>query len=223
MFLHIPPTNTAMDGVAATAAQSTSMWNSFKIVKDFLSMFPYIVPVYFSAILFNILLAPMNVYLTQVAYQIFDNAKTTGLLESFYSLGFLIGSLTYKFLCTKFPMSRLIQTSLLLVPVTLAIFGSAHSLPVALLGLAGLGIVIPFFNISSKTIIQNKVPQAKLGVIFNSYFALMNLSQPIGLLGIPVLIGVFGVTSVLLVGGAFYLIAAIMLVLFNQISVELNE
>jgi DHA3 family macrolide efflux protein-like MFS transporter len=86
-----------------------------------------------------------------------------------------------------------------------------------------LGIVIPFFNISSKTIIQNKVPQAKLGVIFNSYFALMNLSQPIGLLGIPVLIGVFGVTSVLLVGGAFYLIAAIMLVLFNQISVELNE
>lgn len=223
MFLHIPPTNTATDGVAATAAQSTSMWNSFKIVKDFLSMFPYIVPVYFSAILFNILLAPMNVYLTQVAYQIFDNAKTTGLLESFYSLGFLIGSLTYKFLCTKFPMSRLIQTSLLLVPVTLAIFGSAHSLPVALLGLAGLGIVIPFFNISSKTIIQNKVPQAKLGVIFNSYFALMNLSQPIGLLGIPVLIGVFGVTSVLLVGGAFYLIAAIMLVLFNQISVELNE
>ncbi|MEL5725310.1 hypothetical protein E5289_19430, partial [Lactiplantibacillus pentosus] len=131
------------------------MWNSFKTVKDSLSMFPYIVPVYFSAILFNILLAPMNVYLTQVAYQIFDNAKTTGLLEPFYSLGFLIGSLTYKFLCTKFPMSRLIQTSLLLVPVTLAIFGSAHSLPVALLELAGLGIVIPFCNISSKAIIQN--------------------------------------------------------------------
>ena len=120
-------------------------------------------------------------------------------------------------------MNRLIQTSLLLVPITLTLFGSAHTLPVALIGLVGLGIVIPFFNISSKTIIQNKVPKPKLGVIFNSYFALMNLSQPVGLLGIPVLIGVFGITNVLLVGGALYLIAAIALVSLNQISVELNE
>lgn len=222
-FLNVPQSIENAESPTANETRSTSMWNSFKIVRNFLMDFRSIVPVYISAIFFNILLAPMNVYLTQVSYHIFDNTKSTGLLESFYSLGFLTGSLAYKFLCIKFPMNRLIQTSLLLVPITLTLFGSAHTLPVALIGLVGLGIVIPFFNISSKTIIQNKVPKSKLGVIFNSYFALMNLSQPVGLLGIPVLIGVFGITNVLLVGGALYLIAAIALVSLNQISVELNE
>lgn len=222
-FLNVPQSIENAESPTANETRSTSMWNSFKIVRNFLMDFRSIVPVYISAIFFNILLAPMNVYFTQVSYHIFDNTKSTGLLESFYSLGFLTGSLAYKFLCIKFPMNRLIQTSLLLVPITLTLFGSAHTLPVALIGLVGLGIVIPFFNISSKTIIQNKVPKSKLGVIFNSYFALMNLSQPVGLLGIPVLIGVFGITNVLLVGGALYLIAAIALVSLNQISVELNE
>lgn len=222
-FLDVPQSIERMESHIANETRSVSMWNSFKVVKDFLRDFHYIIPVYISAILFNILLAPMNVYLTQVSYHIFNNTKFTGLLESFYSFGFLIGSLVYKFLCIKFPMNRLIQASLLLVPITLTLFGSARTLPVALIGLIGLGIVIPFFNISSKTIIQNKVPRFKLGAIFNSYFALMNLSQQVGLLGIPVLITAFGITNVLLVSGVFYLIAAIMLVLLNQISVELNE
>ncbi|KZU11244.1 hypothetical protein Nizo2264_2568 [Lactiplantibacillus plantarum] len=117
----------------------------------------------------------------------------------------------------------MIQLALLLVPTAVSILGLAHTLLLALSALVLLGIVIPFFNISSKTILQNRVPQSELGTVFNSYFALMNPSQPIGLLGIPVLISAFGIQPILVITGTIYLLAAMTLIGLNKFPVELNQ
>ena len=223
LCLKVPKKPLSTETSAPAAAHSNPIWNSFKVVKTFLTTFPYIIPVYLSAILFNILLAPMNVYLTQISDYIFNNPKSTGLLESFFSLGFLVGSLTYKIICNKVNVNRMIQLALLLVPTAVSILGLAHTLLLALSALVLLGIVIPFFNISSKAILQNRVSQSELGTVFNSYFASMNLSQPIGLLGIPVLISAFGIQPILVITGTIYLLAAMTLIGLNKFPVELNQ
>ena len=206
-----------------TVKSRGSVWNSFQIVTGLLRHLPMIAPVFGAAVLFNILLAPMTVYLTQVATRLFGNSQSLGLMESFFSLGFLISSLVYRRLSQYLTSTRLIQTALVLVPTALMIFGTAKFLLVALAGLILLGMALPLFNITMKTILQKKVPQERLGTIFASYFGLMNLSQPVGLLGIPVLIGLWGISSFMWFGGSLYLIVALGMIITHRFSTALNE
>ncbi|WP_412989867.1 MFS transporter [Pediococcus siamensis] len=200
-----------------------NLWNGLDIVWSFLNTHRAVVPVFLSALLFNIILAPNDVYLTQIASHVFHNPKLVGFMESCFSLGFLIGSITYKMIVKSVPMHKLIQVALVLVPVALLIFGETTFFPLSLLGLVVLGMALPFFNISSKTILQNKVDDKDLGTVFNSYFAVMNLTQPIGLLGIPILISLWGIQRFALLGGLIYLVFAMTLVFTRQVSPVLDE
>jgi len=199
--------------------------NGFEVVREFLNTYTYkvVVPVFLAAVLFNIILAPNDVYLTQISSRVFNNPRLVGFMESFFSLGFLLGSLFYKIIITRVPMHNLIETALVLVPISLLIFGDTTNLLVSLIGLVILGLSLPFFNISSKTILQNKVEEGKLGTVFNSYFAVMNITQPIGLLGIPILINFWGIQRFALIGGLVYLTFAVVLIITHQVSPALDK
>lgn len=200
-----------------------SFLNGFEVVREFLNTYKVVVPVFLAAVLFNIILAPNDVYLTQIASRVFNNPRLVGFMESFFSLGFLLGSLFYKIIITRVPMHNLIETALVLVPISLLIFGDTTNLLVSLIGLVILGLSLPFFNISSKTILQNKVEEGKLGTVFNSYFAVMNITQPIGLLGIPILINFWGIQRFALIGGLVYLTFAVVLIITHQVSPALDK
>lgn len=200
-----------------------SFLNGFEVVREFLNTYKVVVPVFLAAVLFNIILAPNDVYLTQISSRVFNNPRLVGFMESFFSLGFLLGSLFYKIIITRVPMHNLIETALVLVPILLLIFGDTTNLLVSLIGLVILGLSLPFFNISSKTILQNKVEEGKLGTVFNSYFAVMNITQPIGLLGIPILINFWGIQRFALIGGLVYLTFAVVLIITHQVSPALDK
>ena len=92
-----------------------SFLNGFEVVREFLNTYKVVVPVFLAAVLFNIILAPNDVYLTQISSRVFNNPRLVGFMESFFSLGFLLGSLFYKIIITRVPMHNLIETALVLV------------------------------------------------------------------------------------------------------------
>ncbi|WP_334116588.1 hypothetical protein, partial [Ligilactobacillus sp.] len=72
------------------------------------------------------------------------------------------------------------------------------------------------------TVFQNKIPQECFGTVSNCLYALINLSQPVGLLGVPVFLSVFGIQKYSVTVFIFYVSLALALIGSNKISVELD-
>jgi len=51
----------------------------------------------------------------------------------------------------------------------------------------------------------------------------MNITQPIGLLGIPILINFWGIQRFALIGGLVYLTFAVVLIITHQVSPALDK
>ncbi|WP_125582241.1 MFS transporter [Levilactobacillus cerevisiae] len=199
-----------------------TIWNGLGLVHQLLKQVPALIPVLTTALLFNILLAPNDVYFTQMAAKIFSNTKLTGIMESLFSIGFLLGSVVYRFLSTRVKIHTFIRIAIVQVPIAFLIFGQSRNLFGSLLGLLLLGGALPFFNISSKTILQQKIQSKNLAAVSNSYFSLINLSQPVGLLGIPILINSLGIRFFFFIGGVGYLLLSLIIIVSGKISPQLD-
>ncbi|MFC6261239.1 MFS transporter [Levilactobacillus fujinensis] len=208
---------------AAPSQFTGSAWNGFGYVRQLFHQFPALVPVLMTALLFNILLAPNDVYFTQLATMVFHNAKTTGLMTSAFSVGFLLGSLLYRWLAKTVQLHTFIQLSLIEIPIAFFMFGESRWLLGSLFGVILLGSALPFFNISNKTILQKQVPEEDLATVSNSYYALINLSQPIGLLGIPLIIDAVGMRPFTLLASITYLAIAGVIIATKKISPALDR
>lgn len=200
----------------------SNIWNSFGFVKQLLRDFPPLVPVLVTALLFNILLAPNSVYFSQISGEVFQNVKLMGVMDSFFSFGFLAGSVIYRFTYERVRIHTFLQISIVQVPASFLLFGESQNIISTLIGLLLLGSALPFFNISSKTVLQRVIPEVKLATVSNSYFSLINLTQPIGLLGIPILINLFGIRVFSLVAGIAYLGLTLVILTTGKISTALD-
>lgn len=89
-------------------------------------------------------------------------------------------------------------------------------------GIVLLGFAIPLYNISTRLILQTKVSKETVATVSNSYYALLNATQPIGLLGFPSLISLWGIGSVLLGSAALLGLLTLGVVISRQISAELD-
>ncbi|AKP65799.1 major facilitator family transporter [Levilactobacillus koreensis JCM 16448] len=202
---------------------SGSAWNGFSYVRQLFRQFTALVPVLTTALLFNVLLTPNDVYFTQLATMVFHNTKATGLMTSAFSIGFLLGSVLYRWLAKSVRLHTFIQISLVEIPIAFFLFGESKWLLGSLFGVVLLGSALPFFNISNKTILQKQVPETDLATVSNSYYALINLSQPIGLLGIPLIIDALGMRSFTLLASVTYLAIAGGILATKQISPALDR
>lgn len=204
------------------AQSTTAVWNLFATVGRLLHRVPILMPVLLLALLFNVLLAPNTVYLTQLATQVFHNLKLTGVMDSTFSLGFLLGAVLDRTLSDRVPLHRFMQVAVTLVPVAFLILGTAHFLLGTLAGLLVLGCALPFFNVSMKTLLQDHIPENDLARVTNSFYALINLTQPIGLLGIPLLLNGLGVQRFCWLAGINYLGIAVAALATHRLSVRLD-
>ena len=218
MFLDVPDNIEVSHG---NSKSSNVLVSGFGESYRFLSANHFLVPVLLGAVLFNVVLAPLDVYLTQIAVA-HDSSKMVGILDSLFSCGFLISSVAYRFLTDRIKIHQFISLALIQVPVALLMMGGTSSLVVSSLGLLVLGAAIPLYNISLKTVFQNKIPQECFGTVSNCLYALINLSQPVGLLGVPVFLSVFGIQKYSVAAFIFYVSLALALIGSNKISVELD-
>lgn len=200
----------------------SNIWNSFGFVKQLLRDFPPLTPVLVTALLFNILLAPNSVYFSQISGEVFQNVKLIGVMDSFFSVGFLMGSIIYRFTYEKVNIHTFLQIAIVQVPASFLLFGESQNIFATLIGLLLLGAALPFFNISSKTVLQRVIPESRLATVSNSYFSLINLTQPIGLLGIPILINFSGIRVFSLVAGIAYLGLTLLILTTGKISTALD-
>lgn len=200
----------------------SNLWNSFGFVKQLLHDFPPLTPVLVTALLFNVLLAPNSVYFSQISGEVFQNVKLMGVMDSFFSVGFLMGSVIYRLSYERVRIHTFLQIAIVQVPASFLLFGESQNIVATLVGLLLLGAALPFFNISSKTVLQRVIPESRLATVSNSYFSLINLTQPIGLLGIPMLINLSGIRMFSLVAGISYLGLALIILAMGKISPALD-
>ncbi len=203
------------------AVQPLTFWNGFKVVKDFLRDNSYIAPVFYVALIFNIALAPQSVYFAELARKIFIDIKLIGIFDTLFVGGFLVGSICYRLLDLRIKIHQYILAALFLVPVAFLLL-SSQDRKITCLGIILLGFAIPLYNISTKTILQTKITQDRLATVSNSYYALMNLTQPLGLLGLPYVISLVGISlSLFWIALVLFLIAIMMLIL-KKVSPRLD-
>lgn len=204
-----------------SSSQTTPWWSGVGVVKTFLGQNKYLAPVFYGALLFNIALAPQSVYFTELAQKVFGNLKLVGIFDSLFVAGFLLGSVAYRLTTPKFKIHQYITSSLLLVSSAFLLLGLRQS-ALTYLGIGVLGVAIPLYNISMKTILQTKIPKAKLATVSNSYYALMNVTQPLGLLGLPYMISFLGInTSLLLIALGLFSLTS-WLIVGKKISLQLD-
>ncbi|GEO67986.1 hypothetical protein LSP04_24050 [Levilactobacillus spicheri] len=145
-----------------------------------------------------------------------------GVMDSFFSVGFLMGSIIYRLSYERVRIHTFLQIAIVQVPASFLLFGESQNIVATLVGLLLLGAALPFFNISSKTVLQRVIPESRLATVSNSYFSLINLTQPIGLLGIPMLINLLGIRMFSLVAGISYLGLALIILAMRKISPALD-
>lgn len=198
-----------------------SLWNGVKVVKCLLRENHYLAPIFYIALIFNIVLAPQSVYFAELANNVFHDLKLLGLCNTLFVSGFLLGSLFYRVVDVWLKTHEYIIFSLVLVPLAFGLIGAPARWSVYG-GIVLLGFAIPLYNISTQLILQTKVNKKTVATVSNSYYALLNATQPLGLLGFPYLISLWGISSVLLGSAALLGLLTLGVVISKQISAELD-
>lgn len=200
---------------------TTSLWNGIKLVKDFLGESKYIAPIFYVALLFNIALAPQSVYFAELARNVFMDLKLLGIFNTFFVSGFLLGSICYRIIDMRIKIHQYILLSLILVPCSFLLLSLREKTSICI-GIILLGFAIPLYNISTKIILQTKIEKDKIATISNSYYSLMNATQPIGLLGVPYLISILGVSLSMFSIAVFLFFIASLMVVLKKVSPKLD-
>ncbi|MCR1901119.1 MFS transporter [Ligilactobacillus apodemi] len=198
-----------------------SLWNGVKVVKQLLRKNRYLAPVFYLALLFNIVLAPQSVYFAELAHNVFYDLKLLGLFNTLFVSVFLLGSLFYRVVDVRLKIHEYISAASVLVPVAFSLIGSTVKWLVYG-GIVLLGFAIPLYNISTRIILQTKIKKDQVATVSNSYYALLNAPQPVGLLGFPYLISLCGLSSILLGSAVLLALVTMVVLLSKQISSDLD-
>lgn len=153
-----------------------SLWNGVKVVKSLLKENHYLAPIFYIALIFNIVLAPQSVYFAELANNVFHDLKLLGLCNTLFVSGFLLGSLFYRVVDVRLKTHEYIIWALVLVPLAFGLIGAPVRWSVYG-GIVLLGFAIPLYNISTRLILQTKVSKETVATVSNSYYALLNATQ----------------------------------------------
>ena len=173
---------------------------------------PWLKTLFVSFALFSVLASP-SAMLTplQVARTFGDDVWRLTAIEILFAVGMAIGGIVMSIWDGFKNKAKTIVISLLLFGVTTILFGVVPNFW-AYLGIMLLcGCSIPFFNTTSMTIMQMKVPPELMGRVFGAISMLSGLAMPVGMMifgplgDIVKIEWLFIVTGILLIFGAFLL------------------
>lgn len=190
-------------------------------VRELLISNKSLAPVFYVALVFNIALAPQSVYFAELAHNVFMDLDLLGIFNTLFVSGFLLGSIFYRLADVRIKIHQFIIAALLLVPLSF-LFLSLKNREMTCLGIILLGFAIPLYNISTKIILQTRVAKEKIATVSNSYYALLNVTQPIGLLGLPYIISLVGISVNLFLTSMFLFGITMVVLLFRAITSDLD-
>ncbi len=132
--------------------------------------------------LVNFLLAPMGVLFSLMSKNVFNTgSEGFGALNAAISVGVLLGGCLTAILKKLRHQGIWILAGLVAIGFLFAMFGFTTSLVVALLILAGVGILVSVLNVFESVIFQTRVPNELQGRVFAAQFAVCDGLQPLSL------------------------------------------
>jgi len=155
-----------------------------------------------TALITNFLFAPFELLLIQYAKLVLHGgAQLYGEIGAMFSFGMLIGSILCGVLAKRVRKGILIACSFPLMSVMMIGLGVTHAIWITFLLCALMGVFLIIVNILFGTLIQEQVPQDKMGRVSGSLSTLMQAGQPfaqgmigymLSILSVPVLISCLG-------------------------------
>ncbi len=143
---------------------------------------PIILGVFITSFCYNFLLAPFQVYSSSVA-NIAHLPSLVGILQTVYTLGMLSGSLIYSKIYGHLGTIRMLNIALFGVPLAFFLLGNLYYI-----GFFILGMMIPTYNITTKNIFMEVIPDYRFATFMTVYGSFLGIVQPISLFVIPAVI-----------------------------------
>ncbi len=145
-----------------------------------------------------------------VAVFVRDNLKANevvfGVVNSLIGIGMILCTLVISKLAQARSKSKMVIEGLLVIGVSVAVMASFGNIPMAAVGMFGIGVGSGLIMIPSMTLIQSETPMEMVGRVSSSVWSLLSIAQVIGLIFSGSLAAKLGVVKL------FYL-SAVLLVL----------
>lgn len=177
--------------------------------KSFLSDFqkPIVTLIFITSFSYNFILAPFQVYSSSLAH-LLSNARLIGLFQISYTLGILSASTLYSKLSKKWADKWFFITAITIVPLVFLIWSISKYELITLLAFFILGIAIPFYNITSKSLFMRTIDESRYATFMATYSSILGMVQPLSLLILPALITTFNFKRVALFVALAYAVIA---------------
>ncbi len=157
-----------------------------------------------TVLLTNLIEAPFPVVMAAFAEEEYGSAAELGLMYGTFGGAALIGALLYSSFGHRLPRRRTLVTCFASLPLIYLLFATLPSLPVALVGLAVVGVAAGPINPLLFTVTSEIVPVSLRGRVFGAVRGGAWAAIPLGVLLGGVLVGTIGVAATFLGIGVCY-------------------
>ncbi|MBS1787602.1 MAG: MFS transporter [Acidobacteria bacterium] len=121
-----------------------------------------------------------------VAVFVRDNLKANevvfGVVNSLIGIGMILCTIVISKFAKARAKSRMVIEGLLVIGVSVAVMASFGNIPMAAVGMFGIGIGSGLIMIPSMTLIQSETPMEMVGRVSSSVWSLLSISQVVGLI-----------------------------------------
>lgn len=121
-----------------------------------------------------------------VAVFVRDNLKATtfvfGAVNSLIGVGMILCTITISKFAQARSKSKMVIEGLLVIGVSVAVLAAFGNIPMASVGMFGIGIGSGLIMIPSMTLIQTETPMEMVGRVSSSVWSLLSVSQVVGLI-----------------------------------------
>lgn len=121
-----------------------------------------------------------------VAVFVRDNLKANefvfGVVNSLIGVGMILCTIVISKLAQARAKSRMVIEGLLVIGISVAVMASFGNIPMAAVGMFGVGIGSGLIMIPSMTLIQSETPMEMVGRVSSSVWSLLSIAQVVGLI-----------------------------------------
>lgn len=121
-----------------------------------------------------------------VAVFVRDNLKASvvvfGVVNSLIGIGMILCTIVISKFAKSRAKSRMVIEGLLVIGISVAVMASFGNIPMASVGMFGIGIGSGLIMIPSMTLIQSETPMEMVGRVSSSVWSLLSISQVVGLI-----------------------------------------
>jgi len=183
----------------AKQESDSNFWAEFREGFDVAWTIPVIKSAIPIALAINFLFAPMSVFLAKMVTDVYQGgARELGILESGFGLGMLIGAVTISLLNKVANKGTIFFIGLFGSAFGCMILSLSSTVWMGVVGGAVFGLMNIWVNITFSTVLQQSIPQEKMGRVFGLVSTMMNGSQPLANLTFGSILGLFLINQLLL-------------------------